>query len=108
MKRNILIKGLLVGAVLSVSALADMTVDKSGGVLTITSTSNGKVIAKVIGPNNEVIVNETYEGSSFTWSPYGVDGAYRYDVRVEGDYAGGSVEVVDGQVIANEQGDITK
>jgi len=98
MKRNILIKGLLVGAMLSVSALADMTVDKSAGVLTITSTSNGKVIAKVIGPNDEVIVNERYEGNSFTWVPSGGDGAYRYDVRVEGDYAGGSVEVKNGQL----------
>jgi len=105
MKRNILIKGLLVGAMFSVSALADMTVDKTGGVLTITSTSNGKVIAKVIGPNDEVIVNETYEGSSFTWSPSGVDGEYRYDVRVEGDYAGGSVEVHNGTITVNNDGE---
>jgi len=103
MKRNILIKGLLVGAMFSVSALADMTVDKSAGILTITSSTNGKVTAKVIGPNDKVIVNERYEGNSFTWTPSGEDGTYRYNVRVEGDYAGGTVEVRDGQISKEEE-----
>ena len=120
MKYNILIKFLLVGAVSSVGALADMIVDKSNGGLTITSDISGMVIAKIIGPNDEVVVNETYEGNSFSWTPSGSDGAYRYDVRVvpqttkenssnieptvqedsniKSDYAGGIIEVVDGQM----------
>ncbi len=123
MKRNLLGKMLLAGAIGSVGALADMVVDKSNGMLTVTSDISGTVIAKVIGPNDEVVVNETYEGNSFTWTPSGADGAYRYDVRVvpsaqktsfdnnaiqaqiegtpdtaKSDYAGGSVEVVDGQI----------
>lgn len=103
MKNGILLKLLLIGVVSSVGALAEMTVDKSGGVLTITSDQSGTVTAKVIGPNDEVIVNEKYEGSSFSWTPSGTDGAYRYDVRVEGDYAGGSVEVRDGQMTTEEE-----
>ena len=124
MKRNnILAKLLVAGVVSSVSAFAIMTVDKSNGVLTVTSDISGTVIAKVIGPNDEVIVNEKSSGSSFTWSPSGVDGAYRYDVRVvpvqtnvkrdvssqsrnkikvERNYAGGSIEVKDGQIISNQ------
>ena len=98
MKTNVLIKWLLIGAVSSVGALAEMTVDKSNGVLTITSDKSGKVTAKVIGPNDEVVVNVKYTGNSFTWTPSGQDGAYRYDVRVEDDYAGGSVEVNYGQI----------
>jgi len=103
MKKNILFKFLLVGVVSSVGALADMAVDKSGGSLTVTSTLNGKVHAKVIGPNDEVVVDETYVGNSFSWSPSGEDGAYRYDVRVEGDYAGGSVEVTNGQIATSTE-----
>ncbi len=119
MKRNLLAKYLLIAAVGSVGALADMRVDKSNGVLSITSSISGTVIAKVVGPNDKVIVDRIYEGSSFTWTPSGPDGAYRYDVRVikqkvlgeEGnndngqnnnlgsnDYAGGSVEVVNGEL----------
>ena len=103
MKRKILMKCLLMVVVSSVGALADMTIDKSNGVLTVTSSISGKVTAKVIGPNDVIIVNETYEGNSFTWSPSGGDGAYRYNVRVEGDYTGGSVEVRDGQIQTNEE-----
>ena len=125
MKQNILLKCLFAGVVGSVGALADMTVDKSNGVLTVTSDISGTVIAKVIGPNDEVVVNEKYEGNSFSWSPSGVDGAYRYDVRVvsatqriasendtqaiagetsgtKSDYAGGSVEIKDGQIVSNQ------
>ena len=91
------------GVVSSVGALADMSVDKSGGSLTVTSTLNGKVHAKVIGPNDEVVVDETYEGSSFSWSPSGEDGAYRYTVRVEGDYAGGSVEVQNNTIMGGRK-----
>jgi len=126
MKQNILLKCLLAGVVGSVGALADMTVDKSNGVLTVTSDISGTVIAKVIGPNDEVIVNEKREGNSFTWIPSGADGAYRYDVRVipatqkiastnetqtmteepssaKSDYAGGSVEVKNGQITIEEE-----
>ena len=119
MKQNILVKCLLAGVVGSVGALADMTVDKSNGVLTVTSDISGTVIAKVIGPNDEVVVNEKYSGSSFSWVPSGSDGAYRYDIRVvtvqtnvkrdlssqsknkikvKRNYAGGSVEVKNGQI----------
>ena len=103
MKKNILLKFLLVGVVTSVSAFAEMTVDTTGGVLTVTSTNSGKVTVKVIGSNDEMIVNESYDGNSFTWTPSGEDGAYRYDVRVEGDYAGGSVEVKDGQITSDSE-----
>ena len=123
MKRNLLMKCLLTGAVVSVGALADMTVDKSNGVLTVTSDISGTVIAKIIGPNDEIVVNEKYKGNSFSWTPAGSDGVYRYDVRVipeaqksaspnantmqvtlentsndKSDYAGGSVEVRNGQI----------
>ena len=126
MKQNILLKCLLAGVVGSVGAFADMTVDKSNGMLTVTSDISGTVIAKVIGPNDEVVVNSKEEGNSFSWSPSGVDGAYRYDVRVvsatqkiastnetqtmteeplsaKSDYAGGSVEVKNGQITIKEE-----
>ncbi len=128
MKKNILLRFLLVGVVSSVGALAEMTVDKSGGLLTVTSTMSGTVIAKVIGPNDEVVVDRKYAGNSFTWAPSGVDGAYRYDVRVvpiaektasastndiqameketlsaKSDYAGGTVEVANGQMTTEEK-----
>ena len=105
MKKKNLFKFLLMGVVSSVGALADMSVDKSGGSLTVTSTLNGKVHAKVIGPNDEVVVDETYEGNSFSWSPSGEDGAYRYTVRVEGDYSGGLLEVQNGQIITEKNGE---
>ncbi|CAA6812735.1 MAG: Unknown protein [uncultured Sulfurovum sp.] len=126
MKNNILIKCLLVGVVSSVGALADMTVEKSVEMLTLTSTIDGTVVAKIVGPDDKVIVNEKYEGNTFSWTPSGADGAYRYDVRVipkatdivpvegeeeisevdtsiKSDYAGGSVEVTDGQMITKEE-----
>ncbi len=99
MKRSsILAKLLLAGALSSVAAFADMTVDKSNGVLNISSDKSGTVTAKIIGPDDQIIVNETYQGSSFSWTPSGANGAYRYDVRIEGDYAGGSVEVIGGEL----------
>lgn len=111
MKKNISINYLLMGVMASVGAFADMTVVKSAGEITVTSSISGTVIAKIIGPNDEVVVNEKYEGNSFSWTVAGVDGAYRYDVRVvpsqvdnedesevKSDYAGGSIEVKDGQM----------
>ncbi len=121
MKQNILVKCLFVGILCSAGALADMTVDKSNGELTVTSDISGIVIAKVIGPNDEVVVNEKYEGNSFSWTVSGDDGAYRYDVRVvpvvqekssanvgqamaedsssaKSDYVGGSIEVKNGKM----------
>lgn len=115
--KEMLLLGALAG--LATNALAEMTVDQSNGVLTISSDSSGTVIAKVVGPDDEMIVDESYSGSSFSWAPSsGSDGAYRYDVRVlleqndsasksveddpnvtqKSDYAGGSVEVKDGQI----------
>jgi len=128
MKQNIVVKCLLAGVVASVGVFADMTVDKSSAVLTVTSDISGTVIAKIIGPNDKVVVNEIYEGNSFSWTPSGVDGAYRYDVRVipaaqksasenanimqaevkntstaKSDYAGGSVEVQNSQIIIDKE-----
>ena len=135
MKKSSIAKYLLIAAVGSVGAVADMTVDKSDGALTITSSISGTVVAKVTGPNDKVIVDSKYEGSSFTWTPSGTDGAYRYEVRVtpyaeeataltisalsamesseiksmmektlntKSDYAGGSVEVRDGQIVVSK------
>ena len=118
MKSNRLMTWLLVGVVSSVGALADMQVAKSADALVVTSSVSGTVIAKVMSPDDRLIVNEKYEGSSFTWSPpAGANGAYRYDVRVikasqnaqvqNGQvnssatteaYAGGSVEVKNGKI----------
>lgn len=122
-------KILLVGMLSSLGAnvYAEITVDKSSGVLTITSDISGTVIAKVIGPDDQIVVDESYSGSSFQWTPAGSDGAYRYDVRVlpqeqnqsaksnemqakdgsaataKSDYAGGSVEVKNGVMAINEE-----
>lgn len=109
----------------SASAFAALSVDTSSGVLEVSSSLGGnqKVIAKVMSPDDQLIVDQTYAGNSFTWTPpAGANGAYRYDVRVittpddlegagaEGDaaqnnesasteeYAGGSVEVANGQI----------
>lgn len=104
MKQNsMLVKLLLIGVLSSASVFANITVDKSNGVLSITSDTSGTVRAKVIGPNDEVVVNETYQGSSFAWVPSGADGAYRYDVRIKGEYAGGSIEVHNGQLETEEE-----
>ena len=126
MKKNLLIKCLLIGVVSSVGALADMDVDKSTGVLVVTSTITGTVIAKVVGPDDKIVVSTKYEGNSFSWTPAGMDGAYRYDVRIipkttkvgsvdavkksvdasssmKSDYAGGSVEVANGELINEEE-----
>lgn len=118
MKRNIFSTCALVGALFagfSAVAMADITVDKTNGILSISSDIEGTVVAKVIAPNDEVVVNERFSGNSFSWAPTsGPDGAYRYDVRVsdqsrnesidpsttsvKSDYAGGSVEVKNGQI----------
>ncbi len=95
MKKNVLLKCLLVGVVTSVSALAGITTDKSNGVLTFTSDTSGVVIAKIVGPDDKIVVDEKYEGNSFSWTPEGADGVYRYDVRIKGDHVGGSVSIKD-------------
>ncbi len=121
---SILAKLLLAGALSSVVAVADTAedklkelfnnssdisktvraeVDKSNGVLHVSSDKSGTVRVKVIGPNDEVIVDRTYEGNTFSWTPSGADGAYRYDVRIEGAYAGGTIELVDGEMLTNEK-----
>ena len=69
MKKSLITTYLLVAAVGSVGAVADMTVDKSNGGLTVTSSISGTVVAKVIGPNDEVVVDKKYEGNSFSWTP---------------------------------------
>lgn len=103
--------------VFSTTTMAEMSVDKSTSVLSITSDIDGTVIAKVVGPDDVVVVDDRYEGNSFSWAPSsGPDGAYRYDVRVieqsdtestenqesesttHSDYAGGSVEVINGTI----------
>lgn len=115
MKNNhILAKLLLAGALSSACAFADISVDKSNGVLTVTSDINGIVIAKIIGPKDEVVVDKRYPGNSFTWQPSGADGTYRYDVKVipttndkgqsKGDYAGGMLKVVGEHIDARNTG----
>ena len=130
MKKDLLKKVLLLGVVLNVGAVAKIQVDKSSDMLVITSTISGTVIAKIVGPNDKVVVNTTYEGNSFSWVPSGVDGAYKYDVRVipkatqeimqassanmpqqnikisssiKSDYAGGSIEIVNGKIVIKKQ-----
>ncbi len=111
MKLDKKIKSLLLAAIVAgvgTNAFAEITVDQSNGVLTISSDMEGTVIAKVIGPDDIVVVDESFSGSSFSWShSTGPDGAYRYDVKVspqvqnqgnKSDYAGGSVEVKNGQI----------
>ena len=126
MKQNTFVKSALF-CVISISltgvAIAELTVDKSQGQLNISSDINGTVIAKVIDPDDVMVVDERYFGNSFSWSPSsGPDGAYRYDVRViptsnadttknqeqqsestNSDYAGGSVEVINGQIGNSEE-----
>ena len=127
MKKNFVLKCLLASVLPSVGAFAEMDVVKSSSSLTIASTLSGTVLAKVVGPNDEVLVNEKYEGSSFSWTPSVVDGVYRYEVRVipqiestdvsknqeidlavqtkqqKSDVAIGSVEVRDGKLKVNEK-----
>ena len=107
------------------TAFATLKVAITDGVLYISSSiteGNQKVIAKIVAPNDQLIVDKTYEGSSFTWTPSaGANGAYRYDVRVittpenessevetkklqnnkfnsSEEYAGGSIVVVNGKI----------
>ena len=98
---------------LSSLANAEINVDQSNGILKITSDIEGTVTAKVIGPDDTVIIDESFYGSSFSWSPLSSsDGAYRYDVSVVNaveneedsvsDYAGGSVEIKNGQISNTE------
>lgn len=102
----------------STAAFGVMTVSTTDGILNVQCDRSGTVIVKVVAPNDGVIVDERYEGHQFTWSPSGMDGAYRYDVRVVippveaqenaalgekkeavSEYAGGSVEVRGGKII---------
>ena len=121
MKRSINFKPILLAVLLasySGLAIAEITVDKSQGQLTITSDIEGLVIVKIIGPDDAVVVDDQYQGNSFIWSPSsGPDGAYRYDVRVidnskeesednnanTSDYAGGSIEVVNGAITVDSE-----
>ncbi len=110
MKSKLLTTFLLIAAAGSINAVADITVDKSNGIVMITSDISGIVFAKVVNPNDKVIIDKRYEGNSFSWTPSGPDGAYRYDVHIvevnqeesgkktKSDYAGGSVEVVNGEL----------
>lgn len=105
------------------SAMAEITVDETQGKIDAVSDTNGTISIKIVGPDDVVVVDESYEGNSFSWTPsIGLDGAYRYDIRVvqssniesteaqneqnnatEGDYAGGSVEVINGKVINSKE-----
>ena len=115
---SLMLIGVLTG--LGVNAYAEISVDTFNGVLTISSDIDGIVSAKVIGPDDKVVVNESFNGNSFSWSPSsGPDGAYRYDVRVspqyqndsedpstatnKSDYAGGSVEIKNGLIAMGEE-----
>lgn len=131
--KRLMFIGLL--ASLSSHVMADVTVDKSNGLLTITSDIDGKIRAIIVGPDDSVVVNERFSGNSFSWAPSsGPDGAYRYDVRftadstnnsssarlnlfntsstsnaqdgtapvTQSDYAGGSVEVINGQIVSTK------
>ena len=125
MKQNILLKCLLAGVLGSAGALADIAVDKSDGVLSIVAEGGETMRVKIVAPDDTVIVDTEVTGS-FSWTPSGSDGAYRYDVRVvpstqkiasttdiqamagetsgtKSDYAGGSVEVKNGQMMTNSE-----
>lgn len=73
---------LMLSGVMATSAMAALTVDKSNGVLTVTSDAAGVVSAKVMSVTDEVIVDTTFEGYSFSWTPNVADGTYLYEVRV--------------------------
>ena len=105
----------------SIGVNADIQVDVSSGALTVTSDISGTMIAKVVDPNDKVIIDKRYQGNLFSWVPSGPDGAYRYDVHIvetiipergdeeqsdgtgKSEYAGGSVEVSDGQIISEKE-----
>jgi len=116
MKVNLISKLLLSAIIGSGIAYAEMSVNITKGGLSVTSTLYGKVIAKVVDPNGNVLVNTTYEGSSFNWQAGGENGAYSYEVRVIGaqeetntknksdseesvDFTGGIVEIADGSIV---------
>lgn len=114
-QNNILAKLLVAGVLSSACAYAEMTVNQSNNILMVTSNIHGIVIAKIIGPNEKKIVDKRYNGSSFSWTPSGPDGTYRYDVRVIptsgnsehsslGDYTAGMISVVDGQIYIRKAG----
>ena len=121
---SILAKVLLAGTLSSVMAFAEITVDKSNGVLSIVSESGNTMRVKIIAPDDSVIVDKEVPGA-YTWTPTGKDGAYRYDAHdvsaakisaedmenIESmkaaitkisseanDYAGGGIEIVNGQI----------
>lgn len=117
-------KAAVVGVLLCGSMVwAKMDVKISESLLSVSCDHAGTVVAKVVAPDDTVVVNERYEGDTFVWTPSGMDGAYRYDVRVatpsaEGkkagvwhstdtvsDYAGGTVEVKNSNIkIASDVG----
>lgn len=114
-QNNILAKLLVAGVLSSACVYAEMTVKQSNDILMVTSDIHGIVIAKIIGPNEKKIVDKRYNGSSFSWTPSGSNGTYRYDVRViptsgngehlsTGDYAAGMISVADGQIVIRKAG----
>jgi len=114
-QNNILAKLLLAGVLSSAFVCAEMTVNQSNDILMVTSDIHGIVIAKIIDPNEKVIVDKRYNGSSFSWIPSGPEGTYRYDVRVIptsgngehirlGDYAAGMISIVGGQIYTRKAG----
>ena len=128
MKKNILVKMLLIGAVASVGAFADIEVYISNDALSFDANAD-KIKIKIVAPDDKVIINTTATGS-FTWYVRGDNGAYRYDVRIipaiqvqktsldttdsnkqissaspsnkQDSYVGGSVEVVDNSIVIDK------
>lgn len=112
MRIKYLLIGLFASALSGIGSpvFAEITVNQAEGVLTIISSVGGTVTAKVVAPDDEIVINQQYDGSMFSWTPSGMDDAYRYDVRIipdqtdasantKGNYAGGVIEVKNGQMI---------
>ncbi len=57
MKSKLLTTFLLIAAAGSINAVADITISKSNGVVTITSDISGIVFVKVIDPDDKVIID---------------------------------------------------
>lgn len=108
-------KVLLACGLLAGSLAAEMTVEKSGQMLSVSSDLQGATVVrtKVIAPDDSVVLADKYEGSRFVWTPSGADGTYRYDVRIEvmdadgkvlvSDYAGGLLDVHNGSIDEGER-----
>jgi hypothetical protein len=79
---------------------ADITVNISGSVLTASSESGREGTITIVAPDNSVVTNTPFQGY-FNWVPSGPDGAYRYDIRIGGEFVNGSIEVVHGSIYNN-------